>query len=135
MDLKELPIFAALTKRIHWLNQRQKVLSHNVANADTPNFTPSDIAELRFRDLVGRKSRLEMTATDASHVLKKHGTQAQFEVKKAKDTYEKSPDGNAVVLEEQMLKVAQTRIDYETMTSLYRKHVGMLKMALGRGGR
>ena len=135
MDLKELPIFAALTKRMHWLNQRQKVLSHNVANSDTPKFIPSDIADLRFRDLVGRKGRLEMTATDASHVRKKHASQGQFEVKKAKDTYEVTPDGNAVVLEEQMLKVAQTRIDYELMTSLYRKHVGMLKTALGRGGR
>ena len=30
-----------------------------------------------------------------------------------------------------MLKVAEARIDYETMTTLYRKHVDMVKTALG----
>ena len=42
------------------------------------------------------------------------------------------PAGNAVVLEEQMMKVADTQIDYELTTSLYRKNIGFIKLALGR---
>ena len=30
-------------------------------------------------------------------------------------------------------KAAKTTADYELMTSLYRKHVGMFKIAIGKG--
>ncbi|MBT7747468.1 MAG: flagellar basal-body rod protein FlgB, partial [Alphaproteobacteria bacterium] len=50
-----------------------------------------------------------------------------------KDVYETSPDGNSVVLEQQLMKVTETKMDYELMTNLYRKHMGMLRTALGRG--
>ncbi len=39
---------------------------------------------------------------------------------------------NGVVVEEQMLKVAEARIDYEVMTTLYKKHIGMIRTALGK---
>jgi flagellar basal-body rod protein FlgB len=38
------------------------------------------------------------------------------------------------VLEEQLVKVAETQMDYQTMTNLYRKHMQMFRIALGRGG-
>ena len=54
-----------------------------------------------------------------------------FRAEKQKTTYEESPDANSVNVEEQMLKVAEARIDYETMTTLYKKHVDMVKTVLG----
>jgi flagellar basal-body rod protein FlgB len=38
-----------------------------------------------------------------------------------------------VVLEEQMVKLADAQHSYQLMTNLYRKHVDLFKMALGRG--
>ena len=48
------------------------------------------------------------------------------------EAYGVAPNENAVVVEEQMLRVAETRIDYEVMTVLYKKHIGMIRSALGR---
>jgi flagellar basal-body rod protein FlgB len=45
--------------------------------------------------------------------------------------WEVSPDGNGVVLEQQMTSLAQTQADYQMATELYRKQIGMLKTAIG----
>ena len=50
-----------------------------------------------------------------------------------KQTYETAPSGNAVILEEQLIKVAKTQDDYQTMANLYRKHMDMFRLAV-RGG-
>ena len=49
------------------------------------------------------------------------------------DGYETAPSGNAVVLDEQMGKLAETQLDYELTTNLYRRQVGLIKTALGTG--
>ena len=41
--------------------------------------------------------------------------------------------GNSVVLEEEMLKIADTQMDHNMTANLYRKQIGMIKTALGRG--
>ena len=45
--------------------------------------------------------------------------------------YETTPDGNAVILEEQMAKATQTALDYQLTSNLYRKYLGMVRIALG----
>ena len=45
------------------------------------------------------------------------------------ETDEKHP----FVVEEQMMKLSQTQADYNQIINLYRKHVDMLKTAIGRG--
>ena len=44
---------------------------------------------------------------------------------------ENAPDGNAVAIDEQMIKVAQTETDHQTATAIYGKYLGMFRMALG----
>ena len=48
MDLQDLPLLTQLRQRMTWLNQRQDVLSQNVANADTPRFVARDLKDLDF---------------------------------------------------------------------------------------
>lgn len=52
----------------------------------------------------------------------------------AKDrlTYEVAPAGNGVIIEEQMVKANQTMMDYNLMTGLMTKQMGMYRTALGR---
>ena len=45
-----------------------------------------------------------------------------------------TPSGNAVVLEEQLMKVAETVMDHQITANLYAKHVNMIRMVLGRTG-
>ena len=62
------------------------------------------------------------------------GGDNEFVRQKLRKPYEVAPTGNSVVLEEQVLKVSETAGDHRLMTNLYRKHIAMFKMALGRGG-
>ncbi|MEJ0064513.1 MAG: flagellar basal body protein [Caulobacteraceae bacterium] len=43
MTLDDVPLFATLKSRLSYLADRQQVISQNVANTDTPGFTPSDM--------------------------------------------------------------------------------------------
>jgi flagellar basal-body rod protein FlgB len=50
MDFTQIQLFGMLTRRMSWLQQRQDVLAHNIANADMPQYRPSDLKPLEFRD-------------------------------------------------------------------------------------
>ena len=44
-------------------------------------------------------------------------------------------DGNKVVLEDQMMKLTDTRVNYDAAMSFYQKSLGMLRMAARPPGR
>lgn len=132
MDYSKIPLLSALVKRMDWLGERQRVLAENVANANTPGFKSRDLKPMSFRDAMGQaESRLGMVSTAPRHLTGAPGA-AKAERSADRTAYETAPDGNAVVLEQQLMRVAETQLQHQTMTSLYRKHIGMLKTALGR---
>ena len=132
MDLRKIPVFAAITQRMGWLIQRQQILAQNIANSDTPGYRPKDLEKVSFTDHLRFGGRLKMAATSGKHIDPRGTRSGDFRVRVQEDTYGIAPNENAVVVEEQMLKVAETRIDYEIMTVLYKKHLGMIRTALGR---
>lgn len=135
MDLNRIPLFSLLTKRASWLDKRQEVLARNVANADTPGYAPRDLKAQDFRKLLEgaapAPAHLGLAATNAAHAP---GSKApsSWRQEKTKEVHETAPDGNAVVLEEQLFKVAETQSDHRLALNLYAKHVAMLKAVLGR---
>lgn len=132
MDMNKIAVFRMTTGKMSWLAERQRVLSQNIANSDTPEYRPRDLKKVDFRQQVERLDVMKLNQTHANHVSL--GTEERkFKFESRSNSYETAPGGNAVILEEQMVKVAQTTGDYELMTSLYRKHASMLKIALGKG--
>ena len=137
MDFSKLPLFTAMTRRMSWLGQRQQVLAQNIANADTPGYGAQDLKEPTFNDLLRGASstgaggaKLMMVATSPGHIG--GANPGKPTVEKSADS-EKKTSGNTVVLEDQMMKVSKTAMDFQLTTNLYRKHLGMIKTALGRG--
>jgi flagellar basal-body rod protein FlgB len=134
MDLANLPLFSAITRKMNWLTSRQKVLAENVANVDTPQYKAADLRPLDFRnELAQAEGRLQPVSTDPRHLS---GTvlASEGEEQPLADAEERDISGNTVSLEDEMMKVSETMADYQLMTSLYKKQIGMLKEALGRGG-
>ena len=133
MDLSKSPLFALMGRRLSWLAQRQAVLAHNISNADTPQFKPIDLTRESFRRMLDgtRAPAVGMTRTSEAHIMPVRQPDP-FRKDKSKDTYETALAGNSVVLEEQLMKVSETQGAYNLATNLYRKHVAMLKMAIGR---
>jgi flagellar basal-body rod protein FlgB len=132
MDLNNLPIFGLMNRRMDWLTQRHTVLAQNIANADSPGYGPKDLSRSSFlRMLRPTGPQMTMQATSASHLAPTRRPE-EARADKSRDVYEAAPAGNAVVLEEQLMKVSETQGAYRLATNLYRKHVSMLKQALGR---
>jgi flagellar basal-body rod protein FlgB len=133
MDLFDIPLFHRLTARMNWLGAREKVLAQNIANADTPAYQPKDVVPLDFNDHLKKLAAVEPERTNPKHLVGTIPPADPVDSKKEKKPYETAPAGNAVVLEEQMMKLSQTQADYSQIVNLYKKHVDMLKTAIGRG--
>ena len=140
MELNPFPMFRLVKRRLGWLSQRQEVISQNIANADTPKYASRDVKEFDFRDALKRTRKtpanepVSLVTTDPRHIERQgSGESGAFKVSEDRRPYETAPDGNQVVLEEQMVKMNQTQATHGMMTQLYRKHMGFFK-AVTRGG-
>jgi flagellar basal-body rod protein FlgB len=80
-------------------------------------------------------ARTAMTATQAGHMGPAHAPAAPGITTVKSPDSETTLDGNAVVVEEQMMKIAETRMDFETMVGLYQKSLGLLRLASRSPGR
>jgi flagellar basal-body rod protein FlgB len=130
MLFADLPLVGMLKQRMSWHQERQSVLAQNVANADTPNYRARDLKEPSFGAMAqSAAAGVQLAATNPMH-LGPSGGRGQ-EPEKAK-TYEITPEGNAVVLEEEVMRVSQNVMDYQMVSQLYSRGLGMLKTAIGR---
>ncbi len=133
MTTQDIGLFKALGAKMDYLGQRQRIISQNVANADTPDYRPQDLKPVDFGTVlkgVTDSKGVKMEATNPMHV----GYQGQIDAAKSgnqKKVYEVAPDGNSVIMEEQMLNSSQTIMDYNLMTSLYQKNVRLMKISIG----
>ena len=134
MELGDATIFTLIKKRLAWLTRRQEVLGQNIANSDTPDYKPRDLKPFNFKELLRRNAnRVNMAVTNKNHLPGRNSRDNAFSSGVERKPYETAPDGNAVILEEQMAKINQTAISHRLTTSLYNKHLDMVKIALGKG--
>src|SRR5262245_20589294 len=134
MNLAEIPLFAMLRGRLGYLNQRQNVISQNVANADTARYVPDDLKAFSFDARVEMNKAAQgptmMATTQAGHMTPKserRGSSAQWKSVRTPDS-ETTINGNAVVLEEEMLKMTDARMNYDAAIGFYEKSIGLLRM-------
>jgi len=135
MAEKGIDLLKATTEKMRWHEARQKVLAKNIANADTPNYTPQDIKELDFKEMVSDTSSTTLvtpTITDAKHISSPtaSGSSGNFKISEQRDTYETSPTGNSVDLEEQLMKMSENQLDHKLTTTIYKKTMDALKKSV-----
>ena len=124
-------VFSMLGKRLDWLNMRQRVLATNIANSDTPNFVPRDLAESQFkRVLRNQLAPINTVTTNRGHIRAEASRGPSARAQQQDGTWETSPSGNAVIMEEQLIKISKTQSDHQLITNLYRKHMDMFLIAL-----
>lgn len=135
MTMQDLSLFQALGAKMDYLNQRQGIIAQNVANSDTPGYRPKDLEEYDFSSLLKGKLGGQAVRVDTTDDLHMPHADKKFDPdsKKQKDTYEVAPAGNAVIIEEQMINSGRNAMDYNLMLNVYKKQVGMFKIALGAG--
>ncbi len=136
------PLMEAIACAMRHMELRQRIVAENIANADTPHFRARTVAPQDFGHLLSTQlpvatarqvARPQVMASEAMVAL---GASRPRDagVSEDKDTSETKPDGNSVVLEDQILDMGEIRADFTALTNLYRKQLSLLNIAIGRGG-
>jgi flagellar basal-body rod protein FlgB len=119
--------FALAERRLDYIDQRQRVLAQNIANADTPDYRARDLSP--FEKLL-HAAPVTPALTNTLHLSGTVST-AAFVTQIAP---ERSADGNAVNVEDQLTKVADDETTAALTGNLWKTYMGMYLTALGRGG-
>jgi flagellar basal-body rod protein FlgB len=135
MAITDIPILSMLRTRLQWAQERQRVLAENVANADTPRYQARDLAPPKFEVTGGAASStvstVALATTEPGHMAGFGASQAPFRSER-KPSYEVRPTGNAVNIEEEMMKVAANQMDYQAASAVYMRSLSLIKTALGK---
>jgi flagellar basal-body rod protein FlgB len=135
MAITDIPILSMLRTRLQWAQTRQRVLAENVANADTPHFQARDLAPLKFEapgeGAPAAVSTVALATTEPGHLSGFGLSQSPFR-SESKGNYEVRPTGNAVNIEDEMMKVAANQRDYQAATAVYTRSLSLIKTALGK---
>ena len=136
MSINDLPTLSVLRTKMQWHQERQRVLAENVSNSDTPEFQAArpgrtEIRQQRRHRRGTRRDRCRCMRTSAGHIIGIRGADETFDQNR-RIGFETRPAGNAVSLEDEMLKVSANQMDYAAVTSLYSKSLHLLKTAIGK---
>jgi len=133
MAFDDINVLATLRQTLGYHNARQRVIAENVANANTPGFTPGEISRSQFeRVLSGQAGAAPggLKVTDPRHYSGDGGagSAAAYRTEATPDS-ETTVNGNSVVIEEQMVRANENRMKFETALSLYQKSLNMIRTA------
>lgn len=145
MAMQDLTLMSAMLKKMDWHEERQKIIAQNIANADSSGYRPMDLKAIDFKQMLGGSTSplsmsaagtgggaISMAATNSTHFGAESmaGSGQKVPSMKQKDVYEVAPAGNAVILEDQLLRMNENYTDHAFVSNLYQKNIAMLKMAL-----
>jgi flagellar basal-body rod protein FlgB len=140
MTIEGIGLFAGIEGKMQYIAKSQRITSQNIANANTPNYQAKVLKDVDFGTVLESSLRgsegmrkLSPNTTAAGHMSGGADLQNPKE-NKQKITYEISPDGNAVIIEEQMIRANQDSMDHALMTRIMGKNVGMIRAAVGSSG-
>ncbi|RMF71196.1 MAG: hypothetical protein D6740_07080 [Alphaproteobacteria bacterium] len=146
MAMARIALLDAIKSKMGWLARYEKLLSQNIANAETPGYKAKGLERPDFGALLDRvgATRPRRDSDVAAAVRPVHlvaTSPAHFGVSLAAGdgarpgepvSTEPKPNGNTVDLESELVEVGKAQMDYGLMVELYRKQLGFLRLALGR---
>jgi flagellar basal-body rod protein FlgB len=139
MDFNGIPLFNVMKSKLAYSSARQSVLAQNIANADTPGYQAKDVKQPDFKHIAqsvqsGTSQNLALQVTNGKHITGKSSGSMMMKTENRSSTYEQNPNGNNVVIEEEMMRISENQGEYQKVLGLYRKTVDMFKIAIGRPG-
>ena len=146
MPLEDIVTLQVLKSKMDYTNARQKVIAQNVANADTPNYVPSDLKTFSFEVAMKKTADgamvlggtgprpVTMVVTNPAHMAPPQGAAGNFTANVQGDS-EARLDGNQVVLEDQMARMTENRLDQEAAIAFYQQSITLLRAAAKAPGK
>lgn len=110
-------------------NVKQKVISDNIANVDTPNYKAKKVS---FKNMLNEESsRIDALKTDYRHIDFK-GNESNYSIVSSKQTsYQQNR--NNVDIDQEMSKMAENQIQYQALVERISGKFNSLKTAITGG--
>lgn len=131
MDPMGIPLLDLAERKLSWAERRQTVLAENIANSDTPGWRPRDVAPFADAMQAANQSAGSIVRTDPSHLA---GTISPDLLAGTSKFTGQAPDGNAVSLDQELRKVADTDTAQSLVSAIYKSYLGLFRTALGQNG-
>ena len=123
-------VLGLAARRLAWADRRQAVLAQNIANTDTPRYRPRDTASFE-RELSQRMASQGLPRSSPLHLSPSGRSGAARQDPRAPEV---APDGNAVSLDREAMRVAETDTAHALAMAVHRSFMGMFRLTLGRQG-
>ncbi|MDH4467606.1 MAG: flagellar basal body rod protein FlgB [Bacteriovoracaceae bacterium] len=122
----------ALAAAIKFREMKQKIISSNIANADTPEYKAKT---MDFEESLGRAldvdGKMSITTTNDRHFNVGSGGFAGLEPEIYDDPNGiQSDDGNTVDMEKELANMADNKIQYDAAVNLLNKKLALMKYTL-----
>lgn len=137
--LNSIALMNGLTQKMDYLQVRQRVLSQNITNSDSSGYQAKDVAAPDFKKTMGRYinasqvnggAKLSLATTTEGQVSHLQMLNRADTGETERQPFEVTPIKNGVNLEDQMMKASQTAIDYQLITNIYNKNLGLIRSAI-----
>lgn len=124
---QNLTIFETASRMARHAGAQQAQTAENIANADTPGYRAKRTSS--FSETFNEQHGQTLKATRAGHF----GTAGtSFKGRTSISNAEPSPNGNAVSIEDEMMKSVQIAREHNRALTIYRHAMTVLRTSLGR---
>jgi flagellar basal-body rod protein FlgB len=125
MNLIPNPLTRVLEQVLLYQDERQRVISSNVANYNTPGYRAFDLELARSLD---RQEALAVRASDARHLSEDPRLDA-IGARLVRSPAQPRLDGNNVSLEDEFVKLTDNRMRYQALFELMDRWTGLMPIA------
>ena len=124
--------FTSLDQALNYASIKQKVISQNIANVDTPNYKAKDVS---FKSVLQSEMNNDFTTnrTDPRHIDFSSGSTSQPSIVTRQNTQYNS-NGNSVDLDQEMNDLATNQIYYNALVEQLNSKFSALQNVI-RGGK
>lgn len=133
MTSLDLGFIANLRSKMMWHQNRQTILAQNIANADTVGFKGQDLTPFQFDNARNPGNDLQSVSNTPGH-FKITSLRGAIANARAVNGLEVRPNGNAINLEDETLKLTTNQIEFQAASTLYTRSLRMLRLAMGKAG-
>jgi len=125
-------LMSDLTSRMQWLSDRQQVLTQNIANSDTPGYRAMELSQPSFKKTLSGVQSIQLATTNPMHMSPLQTSSSAGVMSINKTPSEVYPTGNSVNLEDETRKAAENAMNFQLVSSVYKREMGMLMKAAGK---
>ena len=122
--MQPVNLFDLASQQAKWLSVRQTAVAGNIANANTPGYATMEVEPF---EAVLDNTRVAMRTTNARHISVGMGSESLM-VRQTNENSPTMPNGNTVVLEDELMKSGEVRRNFELNTAIVKSFHRMLMM-------